>query len=36
MQNTVILAGNIGQNFEVRTMQGRTKIPNFALAPSHV
>ena len=34
MQNIVILAGNIGQNPEVRTTQGGTKITNFTLATS--
>ena len=34
MQNIVILAGNIGQNPEVRNTQGGTKITNFTLATS--
>ena len=34
MQNIVILAGNIGQNPDVRTSQSGTKITNFSLATS--
>ena len=34
MQNIVILAGNIGQNPEVRSTQSGTKITNFTLATS--
>ena len=34
MQNIVILAGNIGQNPDVRTTQSGTKITNFTLATS--
>ena len=34
MQNIVTLAGNIGQNPDVRTTQSGTKITNFTLATS--
>lgn len=34
MQNFVILAGNIGQATEARTIQGSTKITHFTLATS--
>ena len=34
MQNIVILAGNIGQAPETRTLQGGTRITHFTLATS--